>query len=255
MYKLISILSVMIFVSACATVELTPKNVQQKVQVGVSQADALALFDFPDQYEKVGDQSLMVYDKVAFYFITDKMIKGFEMAPNDTLKTLIEKKDTRLTSASEIPNDLKNKIIFSKRSENHVNPYQAFAYLNDEANFIEAVNQEHTMDYYSTTSNALCIAIASGFVNATSALIKAGAYKSATLKDAKSGREYIKAYECVKYLKDDDKRAQINKILNPDTVAQKAEDVKPVEEAKKNQALESIMDWLKPVEKKPTDTK
>jgi hypothetical protein len=255
MFKLISVLSILLFFSSCTTVELNAKNVKQKVQLGISQADALALFDFPEKYEKSENNSLMVYDEVAFYFVDDKMVKGFELLKNESLKTLIENKDARLNITSEIPNDLKNKIIFSKKSDNHLNPYQAFAYLNDEANFIEAVKQDFTMDYYSTTKNALCIAISAGFVSGTEALVKAGAYIDADLKEVKTGREYIKARQCVRYLKDETKLAQINKILNPDTVALKVLEAKPNEAAKKNKTLESIMEWLKPVQQKTTESK
>jgi hypothetical protein len=252
MFKLTLILSFLLLVSACTSVELNANNVKQKVQPGMSQADALALFDFPEKYEKDGNMSLMVYGEVAFYFIDDRMVQGFELLKNESLKSLIEKKDERLSLNSKIPNDLRNKIIFSKNTENHVTPYQAFAYLNDEAHFIEAVKQEFTMDYYSTTSNALCVAIAAGFIKATEELIKAGAYIDANLKDAKTGRNYIKARDCTKYLSDEAKRAQISKLLNSDSVTLNAEEVQPLEKARKNQVLDSILEWLKPVVKKNT---
>jgi hypothetical protein len=127
----------MLLVSACASVELNANNVKQKMQPGISQADALALFDFPEKYEKDDNMSLMVYGEVAFYFIDDRMVQGFEFLNNESLKGLIENKDERLIQNSAIPNDLRNKIIFSKHTENHVSPYQAFAFLNDEAHFIE----------------------------------------------------------------------------------------------------------------------
>lgn len=261
MLKIVVSILLMLSLSSCISMLINPPvNYKAQQKPGISKADTLALFDFPTYVINYENKTIMVYPEAGILFVDNKQSHIFALSDSEKLQTLIDNKDARLNPAADIPDGLTNSIIFNKDPKNKLTPYQAFAFLNDEANFIEAIKKNFVLDTYNTSTNTLCLAISSGFVEAAKQAIDAGAYKDATLKDTATGRDYIRAYQCTKYLKDPVKLAAIDKILNPPVVAvtkeeaaAKVEAEKKKEETKKNELVEGILEWLKPVEKTKAD--
>lgn len=257
MLKILISVLLMLSLSSCISQLLNPPvNYKANAKPGISKADTLAMFDFPSYMLNYENKTVMVYPGAGILFVDNKQSHVFALAESENLKVLIDNKDSRLNPASDIPDGLTNSVVFNKDPKNKLTPYQAFAFLGDEANFIEAIKQKFVLDTYNTSTNTLCLAISSGFVEATKQALEAGSYKDATLKDVKTGRDYIRAHQCVKYLDDPIKLAAIDKLLNPPVVvltkeeaAKQAQVEQKKEETKKNEVVEGILDWLKPVEK------
>ncbi|MBY0554715.1 hypothetical protein K2P97_09310 [bacterium] len=252
----ISVLLMLLLSSCISQLINAPINYKSGAKPGVSKADTLAMFDFPSYMLDYENKTVMVYSNTGILFVDNKQSHVFTLAESENIKTLIDNKDLRLNPASGIPDGLTNSIVFNKDSKNKLSPYQAFAFLGDEANFIEAIKQKFVLDTYNTSTNTLCLALSSGFVEATKQALEAGAYKDATLKDVKTGRDYIRAHQCTKYLQDPVKLAAIDKLLNPPVVVltkeeaeKQAEVLQKKEETKSNEVVEGILNWLKPVEK------
>lgn len=258
MLKIFFSFLMMLTLTSCVSQLLNPPvNYQSQVMPGISQADTLAMFGFPEQLIKLDhNKSVLQYPGAGILFLDNKQSHIFALSKSEVLQNLVENKDARLNPAENIPQNLAHSIIFTKNPKNEVSPYQAFAFLGDEENFIKGIELKFELDTYNTSTNTLCLAISSGFVKATQQALEAGAFKEANLKDTKTGRDYITASQCTKYLSDTVKLAAIDKLLNPPPVvvsqeesAQQLEVEKKQQETKKNELLDSIVEWLKPVEK------
>jgi hypothetical protein len=113
-----------------------------------------------------------------------------------------------------VDKNLKNKIIFTNDKKNLVKSFRAFAFLGDEANFTESVRQGFAIDDYSTDTNAFCLAQRAGFVSSLDEILKQDVNTTISLRDHTAGRMYISGRDCVSYLKDKDKAAQMRAAIS-----------------------------------------
>lgn len=228
---------IIIFISfvicSCVSKQIKHEEVQNKLVQGMSVADVIAALGIPKE-KSLSDSKVqqLTYNSYIFNFVDDKLTTAKSTQANAEAEV----------SLKSLPNYKPNSLVLNKDVKTAICAYEVAAYLKDETLFIQAIESGVNLNWYTTRSNALCIALTEGFVKATAAVLKAGFNDELRLSNDNGG--YMTPDKCVDRQKDPAVASELKKLLAGDSKNKKSDGAKK-NDSESSFAWKSIEDWLK----------
>ncbi len=230
MKKLITILGIIV-IGACATQPLKPELVQNQLALGMSVADVIAALDIPDNKKEENGQLQLSYPGYVLSFTNGQLTaaqtfsekKGLGEFP---LKTVAEKR----------PDYKPDSLVLNKDLSLEASAYRVAGYLHDEALFEKAVAAGINVNGFTVKSNALCVALAEGFLKGAEDVIKIGYNPDLRLRTDKG--TYIYPKDCLSLQKDAVAAEQLKNSLIAEEQKAVADEKAGIKKEKK-----SLVDW------------
>lgn len=140
-----------------------------------------------------------------------------------------------------------NMLLTKKETKSVVPPYHIAAYLNNEALFLAALENQVDLNGFTMDSNALCVAVRAGFSKGTAAILKAGFDNTLRIRNPLG--VYIFPQDCIQLQRDPATLASLKQVIldHEAELAAKEKDSTKAPDKKSSFDWQKIKDFLEPV--------